>query len=247
MPFTLAHSAIVLPLVRNRNFSATALIAGSFAPDFEYFLRMSVHGTHGHTLPGIFYFDIPLVIAMSLVFHQLVKKNLISNLPLFLQSRFQACLQLDFLSYLRTNWALFLASAIVGSFSHIFWDSFTHATGYFARSLAFSQHSFQFFNSPNYPFYYGLQLLSTMSGMIILVIYITLMKPSAARLTYPSIAYWAFIAMGTLLTIFVRFSVKSIDFNIGNFVVTAIAGLMWAVIAASFIRVPARQVIYNRE
>ena len=79
MPFTAAHPAIVLPLIKRnpRMVSATGLIAGSLAPDFEYFLKLSVNGVHGHTLWGLIYFDIPVAAFLAVLFHALVKNNLI--------------------------------------------------------------------------------------------------------------------------------------------------------------------------
>ena len=53
MPFTPAHTALVLPFIQKRYLSATGLIAGSVAPDFEYFFKMSTNGVHGHTIPGL--------------------------------------------------------------------------------------------------------------------------------------------------------------------------------------------------
>ena len=98
MPFTPAHPAIVLPFlkIKPERVSATALVIGSIAPDFEYFFKMSVSGQHSHTLLGILYFDIPVTIGLAFLFHGVVKRNLIANLPAFFQYRFQPILQLEF-------------------------------------------------------------------------------------------------------------------------------------------------------
>ena len=56
MPFTPAHPAIVLPLIRSRYFSATGLIIGSLSPDFEYFFKMSVDSIYSHSKGGIILF-----------------------------------------------------------------------------------------------------------------------------------------------------------------------------------------------
>ncbi|SEF46838.1 protein of unknown function [Flavobacterium urumqiense] len=42
MPFTFSHPAIILPFLKNKKLSATALIIGSMSPDFEYFFRMKM-------------------------------------------------------------------------------------------------------------------------------------------------------------------------------------------------------------
>ena len=83
MPFTAAHPALVLPFIKGnpRFISASGLIAGSLAPDFEYFFKLSVNGVHGHTIWGLLYFDIPVAAFLAVVFHAVVKNNLIDNLP----------------------------------------------------------------------------------------------------------------------------------------------------------------------
>ena len=45
MPFTLAHPVAVLPLARCRRVHFPAMVIGSLAPDFVYFL-------HGRAVPG---------------------------------------------------------------------------------------------------------------------------------------------------------------------------------------------------
>ena len=95
MPFTPAHTAIVLPLINGRKFSATALIVGSIAPDFEYFFKMSADSEHSHTLPGLLYFNLPVVVVLSFAFHLIAKRSLLQNSPVFIQRRFHALLQLE--------------------------------------------------------------------------------------------------------------------------------------------------------
>src|SRR5690348_4996229 len=136
MPFTPAHPAIVLPFLKARYVSATALVMGSMAPDFEYFFKLSVHSHHSHTLAGIFYFNIPVVILLSFLFHRVVKKNLIENLPPRLQRSFHDVLMLDFKRYFAEHYVVFIISAVLGAASHIFWDAFTHENGFFVQELS---------------------------------------------------------------------------------------------------------------
>src|SRR6187549_1453109 len=131
MPFTPAHTAIVLPFIKlnRRFFSATGLIVGSVTPDFEYFFKMSVSGEHSHTIPGLFYFDLPVGFFLALVFHEVVKKRFIRNLPSGLQTRLQPLGSIDFVQYIRSNTFVFIFSVLLGSASHILWDAFTHYNG----------------------------------------------------------------------------------------------------------------------
>ncbi|HYG20710.1 MAG TPA: DUF4184 family protein [Ohtaekwangia sp.] len=235
MPFTPAHAAIVLPLIRRARFSATGLIVGSLAPDFEYFFKMSVSGIHGHTLPGLLYFDLPVTIVLSFVFHQVVKKNLILNLPAFLQRRFNDTLQVDFRSYFRSHLAVFVCSALLGSASHIFWDNFTHASGFFVQRLPVYDSTVIPFDGVNYPLFYALQHLSTAIGLLILLAYIALKPPTFVAVSRPRIVYWLALALVTASVMALRFTIRSSDINIGNQVVVLISGLCLALIITGFL------------
>lgn len=137
MPFTFSHPAIVLPfaIFPKRFFSLTGLVIGSMIPDFEYFLRMKLQSNYSHTLKGIFWFDLPLAILVSFIFHNLVKKEFIDNLPLFFKSRFFAFKAFDWNAYFIKNWWVVCISILIGTLSHLFWDSFTHHGGYFVNEF----------------------------------------------------------------------------------------------------------------
>jgi hypothetical protein len=245
MPFTPAHPAIILPFVRSRYFSATGLIAGSMSPDFEYFFKMSVSGLHSHTKGGLFYFDLPVTLLLAIVFHQIVKKNLIGNLPIFLQKRFQETLQFNFLSFVKNHWFIFLMSALLGAASHIFWDSFTHNNRFFVRlfSSVYERVSVPY-NGANYPLFYVLQQVSTAVGLTIVSIYILAKTPaSAGALLAPRIVYWILVfAIGAVI-LRLRFFVHPSDYDLGNVVVSSISGLLIGVICCGFINFKNRYII----
>jgi len=229
MPFTPAHSAIVLPLIRLRWFSATGLIIGTMAPDFEYFFKVSVSSVHSHTWSGLLYFDIPVVVVLSLIFHLTVKQNLINNLPAFLQRKFQDTLHFDFLAYLKLKWPWFLLSAALGAASHILWDSFTHNGGYFVHVLPFYSYRVPW-QGVNYPMFYALQHISTTIGLAAIVLYILFKRSEKIEGARPTVLYW--IAVLTIIAIVVisRFAVDAWNPHIGNRVVSFISGLCLALI-----------------
>ena len=237
MPFTPGHPAIILPFVRSRFVSATGLVIGSMSPDFEYFFRMSVMGIHGHTKAGLFYFDIPVTAFLALVFHLIVKKNLIGNLPGFLQRRFQDTLNLDFLAYLRAHWGIFLLSAMMGAASHILWDSFTHDNRFFVR--LFSQvydNTYVLFRGANYPLFYVLQQISTAIGLGVVGLYIVFKEPlHMAKISIPRIGYWLLVIVIALIILRLRFFIQPFDYHLGNVVVSAITGIMIGTVICGFI------------
>jgi hypothetical protein len=236
MPFTPAHPAIILPFLRSRYFSATALVAGSVTPDFEYFFKMGVNSFHSHTLAGLIYFDVPVAVLLSFVFHLVVKRNLIMNLPVFLQRRFADTLQLNFIHYVKNNLAIFLISALAGSASHLFWDSFTHDNGFFARELPFYEGTYVPFEGARYPLFYALQHISTFVGLVIVALYIVARKPAGVwEPVRPHPSYWALLTALATVIVWARFMIRPEDYNIGNLVVSIITGLLVALVICGFI------------
>ncbi len=236
MPFTPAHPAIILPLIRSRYFSATGLIAGSMSPDFEYFFKMSVSSVHSHTVAGLLYFDLPVTILISLFFHLVVKKNLIYNLPLFTQKKFQALLEMDFIKYLKEHFWIFLMSALLGAASHVFWDSFTHNNSFFVRTLPFYRGTHIPFDGVRYPLFYALQHISTWLGLTAVLIYILFMRPSQIRsYSRQKFLYWFTIGTITLVITWIRFVISPLGTDIGNLIVSVISGLLLALVCCGFI------------
>lgn len=127
MPFTFAHPALILPLkqLKPRWFSLSGLVAGSMAPDFEYFFRVHAVSTVSETLPGIFTFNLPVAAGISLLFHQLIRKPLIRHLPAPFDKRYAGFLDFDFLHYLKRHPWVFLSSALIGVLSHLGLDILT--------------------------------------------------------------------------------------------------------------------------
>jgi hypothetical protein len=235
MPFTPAHTAIVLPLLRSRYFSATGLIVGSVSPDFEYFLKLSVNSSYSHTVVGMFYFDLPIAALIAVVFHQVVKRNLIRNLPGFMQRRLQLLLSFDFLSYLRENYMVFACSALLGAASHLFWDSFTHNNTIMVESLPVYRGTYIPFQGVKYPLFYALQHISSAVGLTIVVAYVGMMHvDKKARTTTPRLLYWLAIVAIAAAVVVIRFTLRY-DEQEGNWVVTAMSGLMIASVCCGLI------------
>lgn len=226
MPFTPAHSAAVLPLIGRKHFSATALVAGSVAPDFEYFIRLSVNSIHSHTIPGLFYFDVPVAILLGIIFHTIVKNNLFSNLPGFITARFRETLTLDFMASLRRDYLMIIGSALIGAATHVFWDEFTHNKGYFAQALPIYKGTFLPLFGVQWPLFFVLQHVSTLVGTIALLIFI-FRKPvgelNSSREGNPA-SYWLKVFLVIVIVLVVRFLVVPGDLNPGNFIVTFISG-----------------------
>lgn len=138
MPFTfLAHQAPVLPLklIRPAWFSGTALVLGSMAPDFEYFIRGEPISTMSHTLLGQVVFCLPTTLVAVVLVERVLAPTLPSHLPELglLHVRDYARLSRPARSFL--GWLLVAVSALIGSISHIAWDGFTHGHGWAVEHL----------------------------------------------------------------------------------------------------------------
>ncbi len=171
MPFTFSHPAIILPLAKcsGRWFSLTGLIAGSMAPDFEYFFRMKIQSNFSHTIAGLFYFDLPTGILLAFVFHNIVKDMLFDNSPKIARSRLVLFKNFVWNQYFRKHFLVVIISILFGSLSHLFWDGFTHIHGYFVQLLPLLQTNLGVAGK-DIPVYKLLQHLSTVLGGICIVI-----------------------------------------------------------------------------
>jgi hypothetical protein len=124
MPFTLSHAAAAIPF-RRTLLVPSALVAGCFAPDFEYFLSLGPHGGFGHTLPGLFLLDLPLAFIGLWLFERYAKAPLVETLPAGVRLRLAPTSRsLSINSFSR--FVLIAFSIVVGAVTHVVWDWFTH-------------------------------------------------------------------------------------------------------------------------
>ncbi|MGV9270497.1 DUF4184 family protein [Kitasatospora sp. NPDC003701] len=132
MPFTLSHPAAVLPLLRAAGargpLVASALVAGSMAPDVPFFLESLLPGVYGQGGTTHRWWAVPTVdvaIAGVLVagWHGLLRAPLLALLP----ERWAGAAEA--LTVRRgggASAAWFAGSAALGAATHVGWDAFTH-------------------------------------------------------------------------------------------------------------------------
>jgi hypothetical protein len=180
MPFTFSHTAIVLPLkfLPKKWFSLTALVIGSLTPDFEYFIRIKVQSNFSHTFLGVFWFDLPFGILLAFLFHNIVRNSLFENLPLPLRSRLIGFNKFNWNRNFISHWHIASISFLLGAFSHIFWDSFTHDHGHFVEIIPELSRTILFFGKET-PFFKLLQHSSTLIGAFAIMLTIFKITPEA--------------------------------------------------------------------
>lgn len=222
MPFTFAHPAIILPFYKSKTFSRffTLLVIGSMSPDFEYFLRLQTYSKYSHTIPGIFYFCIPASLVIFFLYEKVIKPELTRY---FLQK------EVTTISIIRSNTDILLGitAIVIGAFSHILWDSFTHIGGFFVTHYPiFFQ---QYFGS--IPMFKILQHGSTLVGG--LIVFIFLWNKLTSRLflfqkfTYTTLAIFGGILIAAEIIVPKTFN------TLGQFVVTIITSFFTSVLISS--------------
>jgi len=236
VPFTFSHPAIILPLtyLPKRWFSLTGLIIGSLMPDFEYFLRMKIKSDFSHTLEGVFLFDLPLGILTAFVFHNIVRNNLFDNLPIFLKSRLVIFKDFNWNIYFKKNWLIVIFSIIIGTFSHILWDSFTHDTGYFVQKIEIINQSVDLFDK-QIPILKILQHSSTFLGAIVIVFSLYKLPKYQVNNKHINLNYWLSFFIFFIIFLSTLLFITSAKFAIGNLIVSIISLSMLALILTSLV------------
>ena len=131
MPFPLAHPAAVLPLRRYcpRWLSFPALVAGSLAPDAGYLCGPLGLEDFSHRFAGSFGFSLPVGMVMLGMFYGL-RGAVVKRLP----ERDRRVL-LPLCRQPVGSLVVLVASVLVGAWTHLFLDSFTHQNGWLALQL----------------------------------------------------------------------------------------------------------------
>jgi hypothetical protein len=165
VPFTVSHAAAVLPLQRitRSRIPLAAMMIGSMAPDFPYFLPFDLGRTSTHDFDGLFLFCWPASLAVWLLFVKLLERPTIELLPAPWRDRVPR-------SGPVTPRALLLASLgiIIGAMTHIAWDSFTHAQTTVSNLFPILDARVFEFRGRTVRVYALLQYLSSVAGLLAL-------------------------------------------------------------------------------
>jgi Domain of unknown function (DUF4184) len=199
------------------------------APDFEYFLRMTVGSIYSHTFWGIFYFDLPVGIALTFIFHDIVRDQLIDHLPVSLRERFWDLKSINWNSVFRSSWIIIIISIVVGAASHILWDDFTHPLGYFVKRSSSLRHKIHVMGF-QMPVYNIFQAMSSLIGGVIVCIFIWRLTKNKIEFVPKKDFYWLFVITIMILTISIRFLCGLTIAKYGNVIVSIISAFFIAII-----------------
>jgi hypothetical protein len=166
MPFTFSHPAAVLPIhSRLKNWiPLSALVIGSLVPDAAYYLPTPEHfKQNSHALLGTFSSSLPLGILVWLVFYWLATPT-VFLLP---DPHRQAIRSLPkpHLRSVQQALGVFLG-ILIGAWSHVLWDSFTHEQGWIVEQIPLLQRPLLGTVMPGFRV---LQYLSSVFGLCVLL------------------------------------------------------------------------------
>jgi hypothetical protein len=203
------------------------------APDFEYFIRMRVKSIYSHSFIGLLWFDLPLTIILAFLFHNVVRKSLIPRLPKFLASRFLAFNEFDWNTYFKRNYIIVIISALLGAFSHIVWDSFTHEDGFAVERLTYLSSSINVAGKDVLVFKL-LQHGSTIIGAILIAwTIINLPKNQPKEVVTQTGRYWTIVVTICLVVLRANFTLGLHPRMFGHLVVALMSGTLIGLILAS--------------
>lgn len=173
MPFTLAHPAAVLPFLR-QPFVPIALVAGAMAPDIPYFAMVSstshawyapmLNGANSHDFAQILTVGLPLALVLA-GFLWLVAQPLRWATP---DAWVPAKTRPKGRKPSSARIALWIFySLMLGLFTHIAWDAFTHSDGWVVQQLPFLGAE----PISGFPVYRILQHLSSVAGLAAILLW----------------------------------------------------------------------------
>ncbi len=243
MAFTLAHPAAVVNLSKKHRsyINNAAMILGTMAPDFEYFIYFKPMEVIGHSIKGFVLINLPLVVLLYLIFYKFIKNDLISNLPKGINEHLYT-LYNDKIKLINfQEFIIFSYSSFIGMATHVVWDSFTHKNGFVVNKINVLSNTIL-----NIPIYKYLQHGSTILGLMIIIRYILKFKKVQVY-NYnidKKIKYWLQVLLSSMLILFAIYKIKGI-FSIGEMVIAVMNSGFLSLLLISLIRTNLKKIKNN--
>lgn len=170
MPWTLAHPAAIVPLRRAtpKYLDFAALVLGSMTPDLGYYIDDSHLSTFAHTFLGSLAYDVLPGFALYALF-VLARTPVTFILPMPHRGLLAPmCSRPAVRSFLHL--LAIAISLLLGAWTHIAWDGFTHRTGWVVQQIPTLRHLAISLGVANLAGYVVLQHLSSLVGIVILAV-----------------------------------------------------------------------------
>jgi len=177
MPFTLAHPAAILPLRHVWRLRTAALIVGALIPDLPYYLP----GSLSRFIPETHNFLGSVAVCLPLGYAALAAIYVLRAPLTALLSARARWLCLTALAPLRAHpleWAIAPLSVLIGVWTHLTWDAFTHSDSWVVHRVSALSAPVTI-GSYSGPLCHVLQYVSSAFGLIVMIIwYFTLRVPT---------------------------------------------------------------------
>ncbi len=134
MSLTISHPAAVAPFSKY-GLPLSALVIGSLTPDYAHFIPLFSDYDLSHSMLGVFAYCLSWGMISLFFFHSFLKYPLLSLLPKSHQSRLSPIAK-EFPFFPARRFLLIVVSVIIGAFTHIIWDSFTHPRSFIVQHFS---------------------------------------------------------------------------------------------------------------
>ncbi|MEO7070637.1 MAG: DUF4184 family protein, partial [Nostocoides sp.] len=197
MPFTPAHIAATLPVAeplrRRAPHALTALVVGSMAPDIPYYLPIPYDRAASHALHNAWTWTSLMSLVTWALWTLALAPPVRDLAPRWIRVRRGPAPRRVRL----VDLPIAYAASLAGILTHLLWDSFTHADGWFVR-----QHGSLSVVHGRWPLYQDLQLASSLLGCIIVAAYgLVFLLVQRPRSVPRPLAGWGDAAMATLVVV----------------------------------------------
>jgi hypothetical protein len=169
MPFTISHTAVILPfsrlLARWRLLSAAVI--GAMVPDFRIFFP-GMPRVETHSAVALLTFCLPVGLLTYWVFQRLMKTPVLEVLPDGPYARWHDFAAEAPLRSLR-QWLLAVCGILGGALTHLVWDGFTHENGRGVRMFPLLDDSIIDIGRRHVPAVYVMQDLGSLVGLALVI------------------------------------------------------------------------------
>jgi hypothetical protein len=176
VPFTLAHPAAILPLRGLRHLHTLPLILGAMSPDLPYYLP----GLVARNIPDTHEFQASFTTCLALAYLLMIALFVLRRPLTALLAPRARWLCLHSLAPLRERraWLLAIPAIILGTWTHLLWDAFTHSDGWIVHRVAALSAPVTI-GSYTGPMCHVLQYVSSVFGLAVLAIWYTRLRAPA--------------------------------------------------------------------
>lgn len=202
MPFTPAHAAAVLPLVRRSWAIPSALVIGSMGPDLTFYLPVSAARGHSHSLGWAFTVTPAFALAGWALWRWLLAAPARDLAPTSVRARWRPARPARGLAHVARLWLAAYVSVVIGTLTHLFWDGFTHHNDWAAERIA-ALH----IEIGGVHLHGWLQWASSIAGLALLGLYAawrlahTTPRPECAARAHRPMPGWQLATVGALVVI----------------------------------------------